>query len=105
MILFTVVGQLLIKVASSKITLNLKSLNIKTLTNPWLVSGVITTFCAPVFYFLALRKLDLSTAFAFSSLNYAVVMIASAIFFGEKLSFNKILGTIIIVAGIILFSI
>lgn len=105
MICLTVCGQLLIKVASSKVTLKRGELTFKTLTNPWLVSGVLVTFTAPVFYFLALRKIDLSIAFAFSSLNYALVMIASSIFFKEKLSFNKIIGTIIIVAGIILFSI
>lgn len=105
MICLTVAGQLLIKVASSKITIKRSELNLKTLTNPWLLSGVAITFTAPLFYFLALRKIDLSIAFAFSSLNYALVMLASAFFFKEKLSFNKIIGTLIIVAGILLFSI
>jgi drug/metabolite transporter (DMT)-like permease len=105
MVCLTVAGQLLIKVASSKVTLKRSELNFKTLSNPWLVSGVAITFAAPVFYFLALKKIDLSIAFAFSSLNYALVMIASSVFFKEKLSFNKVIGTLIIVAGILLFSI
>lgn len=105
MILFTVAGQLLIKKASSEVEIKLKTLNLKTLTNPWLVSGAVVTFCAPIFYFLALKKMDLSVAFAFSSLNYALVLFASAIFFMEKISINKIIGTLIIVLGILSFNI
>lgn len=105
MILFTVTGQLLIKKASSEVEINIKSLKLKNLINFWFLSGVLVTFCAPIFYFLALKKIDLSTAFAFSSLNYVLIMAASAIFFKEKISVNKIIGTLIIVIGVLLFSI
>ena len=105
MILCTVVGQMLIKVASTQVTISFKTLNLKTILNPWLLSGVFITFIAPLFYFLALKKLDLSVAFAFSSLNYALVMIASIVLLKEKISLSKIVGTSIIVIGILLFSI
>ena len=55
--------------------------------------------------FLALKKLDLSVAFAFSSLNYALVMIASIVLLKEKISLSKIIGTSIIVIGKLLFNI
>ena len=105
MIMCTVTGQMLIKVASSHVTISIKTLNLKTILNPWLLSGVFITFIAPLFYFLALKKLDLSVAFAFSSLNYALVMIASIVLLKEKISLSKIVGTSIIVIGILLFSI
>ena len=105
MIICTVAGQMLIKVASSQVTISIKTLNLKTILNPWLLSGVLITFIAPLFYFLALKKLDLSVAFAFSSLNYALVMIASIVLLKEKISLSKIVGTSIIVIGILLFSI
>lgn len=69
------------------------------------INYIFITFIAPLFYFLALKELDLGVAFAFSSLNYALVMIASILLLKEKISLSKIIGTSIIVIGKLLFNI
>lgn len=70
------------------------------LLNPWVISGVVATFLAGVTWMMAMTKFQLSYAFPFVSLNYVLVMLASAFFFGEPLTANKILGLIAILIGI-----
>lgn len=70
------------------------------LLNPWVISGVIATFLAGVTWMMAMTKFQLSYAFPFVSLNYVLVMLASAFFFSEPLTATKIFGLIAILIGI-----
>ncbi len=74
------------------------------LLNPWVISAIISTFCAGVSWMLAMAKLDLSYAYPFLSLVYAFMMIASVVFFNESLNTNKIIGVFFIMVGIIVLT-
>jgi drug/metabolite transporter (DMT)-like permease len=53
-------------------------------------------------YLLALRNVDLSVAFAFTSLNYAAVGIFAFIFLNERLSRGNIIAIFLITCGVFL---
>ena len=57
-----------------------------------------------VIWLMALAQTNLSTAFPIDSMQYIMVLIAARLFLGEKLDRNKIIGTLLAVAGIILVS-
>jgi drug/metabolite transporter (DMT)-like permease len=54
---------------------------------------------------IALKGIPLKQAPVLESLSYLVILIFSRYFLGEKITKNKVLGNIIIVIGIIVFSI
>lgn len=53
--------------------------------------------------FVLMHVIELKYFTVIMSLNYVVVMIASAYFFKENLSWTKVLGTMVVLAGIIVF--
>ena len=53
---------------------------------------------------LAMSKFELSYAYPFVSLNYVIVFIAGFFLFNESLTPAKIIGSLIVVAGIIIIA-
>lgn len=53
---------------------------------------------------LTMTKFELSYAYPFISLNFVLVLMASVLFFNEDISPKKILGTIIIMIGLMIIS-
>lgn len=74
------------------------------LLNPWVVSGVISTFLAGVSWMLAMTRFEISYAFPFVSLNYVLILAASVFLFNESFSVTKILGSLIIIVGIVVIA-
>ncbi len=74
------------------------------LTNPWILSSLAAAFIGMVTWMLALTKLDLSYAYPFTSLSFVLVFIASAVFFHEPVSATKLVGMVLIVAGVVVGS-
>ena len=74
------------------------------LFSPWVISSLIATFVAGVSWMLALTRFEISYAYPFYSLNYVIVFAASVLLFNESLSLTKILGTILVIAGIVVIS-
>ena len=72
--------------------------------NPWIFSGFISAFLASLCWMAAMTKLKLSEAYPFMSLAFVIVMFLSQPLFGEELSLNKILGTVVVVGGLIIIS-
>ena len=105
-VLFTVYSQLIMRWQVGKVGTLPADLMGKVqfiavlLVNPWVMSGVIATFLAGVTWMMTMTKFQLSYAFPFVSLNYVLVMLASAFFFNEPLSTTKVLGLIAILVGI-----
>lgn len=109
-VMLTVYGQLILKwqidmsgaiVAGSS---SKAELLLKLLLNPWIISGLGSAFAASLFWMLALTKLPLSTAYPLTATGFILVLGLSALFLGESLSFWKILGTLMIVSGIVAVS-
>lgn len=76
----------------------------RLLINPWILSGVVATFLSGISWMLAMTKFDVSYAFPFVSLNFLLVLGASAYLLHEPLSTAKIAGTILIVTGVVIIA-
>ena len=77
---------------------------LRILFNPWIVSSYAAALLASLFWLAALRRLDLSYAYPFTSLAFVLVLILSAIFFHEAVTAPKVAGLILILIGIIVAS-
>lgn len=110
-IFFTVYGQLVIKWRINmknplpdgiidKVIYLLKL----TFLDPFILSGLAAAFITSLFWMAAMTKLSISYAYPFMSLAFPIVMFGSFFLFGESLSLMKIIGTAIIVVGLIVLS-
>jgi multidrug transporter EmrE-like cation transporter len=75
---------------------------LRLLLNPWVISSFFCAFLASLSWMAAMTTLPLSYAYPFMSFSFVLVLSLSAIFFGESISFEKLVGMALIVAGIII---
>lgn len=74
------------------------------LMDPFIILSLVLTFMGGVLWMLTLSKLDISFAYPFTSLGYVIVLISSYFLFGEQVNMYKIVGTVLVVAGLIVSS-
>lgn len=72
------------------------------LTNPWVISGVFATLMAGIAWMLAMTRFEVSYAYPFVGLSFILIMILSALIFGETIGVYKVVGTMLVVAGVII---
>jgi multidrug transporter EmrE-like cation transporter len=72
------------------------------LTRPWTIVAMMMIFVAAIAWMLAMTRLRLSFAYPFLSLTFPLVLLASAIVFGEPVSWRAAAGTLVIIAGLAL---
>lgn len=72
--------------------------------NPWIISAVFATFLAGVSWMMVMTKFEISYAFPFVALNYAIIMFAGFLLFHEVISLPKIIGCFLVVLGIVVIS-
>lgn len=72
--------------------------------NPWLVAGIACVAVVPLLYTRALAGSALSTVYGTTGLSYPLVILASALFFGERIGRRQIVGGVLIVAGFLVWS-
>src|SRR5690554_802261 len=105
-ILFTVYGQLVLKWRMNlkgQLPLELSDKLIfmaRLFLDPWLISGFAAAFVASLFWMAAMTKFEISFAYPFMSLSFVLVLILSIYIFGETFTWGKVLGLLLIVAGI-----
>ncbi len=73
---------------------------LRLLGNPWVLSGIFATFLAGVSWMLAMTKFEISYAFPWASLNFVLILLFSVLLFGESVTAPKVIGTILVMAGI-----
>lgn len=73
-----------------------------SLFNIFVLMGYTTLFVRGVIWILVLKRLPISVAYPFISLSFVLVLAASYLFFGEEITVFKGIGSIMIIAGIIL---
>ncbi|PID27454.1 MAG: hypothetical protein CR982_05790 [Candidatus Cloacimonadota bacterium] len=71
-------------------------------TNVYYLSVLFLLFLQAIFWQLALKYFKLSYSYMFMSLIYPVVLFSGYFFYGETISTNNIVGTIIILLGVLL---
>ncbi|HZP66238.1 MAG TPA: EamA family transporter [Rudaea sp.] len=75
---------------------------VRAASSPWLWTAVGCYIGAFLAWMTILRRSRLSAAFTTSALVFIAVMLASWLVFGEHIGWSQILGSAIIVAGILL---
>jgi multidrug transporter EmrE-like cation transporter len=76
----------------------------KLLINPWIISSMAGALLAGMAWMAALTQLQLSHAYPFIGLTFAMVLVFSSILFQEPMTWMKIAGASLVVAGIALGS-
>lgn len=72
------------------------------LKSPLVFSGVILFFIAPFLFAVALSRMDIVVAYpAQIGLNFLILMGLAVILLGESLTFARIIGSCLVIAGII----
>lgn len=103
MVAFVALGQYFIKSGTAdmpKGSLRLKDFFIKKI-----ILGCLAVGFAPMFYILALMHFTLSAAYMVTSINIVIISFIGYFTFGERFSRRKILGIILIIFGVIIYSI
>jgi len=110
-IFFTVYGQIVLKWRINSIgALPEGSMGDKiiflfgVLFDPWVFSGFLAAFIASFFWMAAMTKFDISYAYPFMSSAFVLVFLLSVVLFHEPITWQKIIGLLLIVAGIIVTS-
>ena len=70
------------------------------LFDPYVFSGLVATFVSGLCWMATMSKLEISYAYPFTSLGFALVVVLSWFLFGESLNAWKIAGVLLIMAGI-----
>lgn len=109
-ILFTVYGQLVLKwrIAAYGTLPELLTDKLiflfKLLFDPYIFSGFASAFIASFFWMAAMTKFELSFAYPFMSGAFVLVFLFSVFLFNEPVTWQKVVGLLLIVAGIIVTS-
>lgn len=74
------------------------------LLDPFIFSGFLSAVIASFFWMAAMTKFELSYAYPFIALSFVLVFFFSAWFFNESVTAYKVVGLILIVAGILVTS-
>lgn len=99
-------GQFILKLASGELQmsgsiwqLGLSMINFK------MISAIACFVSSMLIWIFVLRKLELSIAYPMVSLGYVFVMLLSFYFLQEQLYLTKLLGTGLIVCGVVVINI
>lgn len=107
-IVLTVCGQLILKWQVAKAGAFPQSFPervlflLRLLLNPWIIGGLFAGFLAFLCWMAAMTKFELSYAYPFMSLAFVLVLRSSALLFHETVTMPKMLGILLIMAGIII---
>lgn len=71
---------------------------------PWLLSCFTAGFLAFACWSAVLREMPLSRAYPFMGLSFILVAWLSSLFFAEVLSVRKLLGTVLVIIGLVFAS-
>lgn len=103
------VGQVFYKKAANKAgTPNLRDLSSiplfigRILLSPAIWTGLSFILVGMAIWLTALAQTDLSIAFPIDSMQYVVTLVAAHFFLNEKVNKLKLIGTLLVVGGIIL---
>lgn len=74
----------------------------RVLKNPSIWAGLMVVTCGMAVWLLVLAHAELSLAFPLDSIQYIFILLASSLLLREHVNRDRILGTIFIIAGIVL---
>ncbi len=77
---------------------------IREYVNPYVISGYALTFTCMFVMIYAYRGIEFKLGAVLESLVYFYVMVLGKIFFNERLTVKRIVGNLLIVLGVAVFS-
>jgi multidrug transporter EmrE-like cation transporter len=103
---FTVYGQIILKYAVGRETFPPDGLQmlwfiLRFSLTPLVISGYFAALLASFSWVAALSKFELSYAYPFTSLNFVLVVLISALAFSEAIDIFKLVGLTLIVGGVL----
>jgi drug/metabolite transporter (DMT)-like permease len=72
------------------------------LSRPMIWSGILAMTASLVVWIFALASAELSVVFSLGSMQYIVILFTARYFLDEKIDLSKLVGTLLVVAGIAL---
>lgn len=99
------IGQLILKIASAEVKTGNILLTFLSLINYKIIAAVSCFVISMFLWIFVLKKMELSVAYPMVSLGYVFVMLLSYFFLQEQLFYTKILGTALIVAGVVVLNV
>ena len=110
-IAFAVSSQLIIKWKMSSYDLSMHqtlfekfSFAFSMLFNPYIMLSILLTLLSGLSWMIAMTKFDISYAYPFTTLGFIFVFIFSIFLFNEPVTWQKVIGLIFIIVGIIITS-
>jgi len=94
-------GSVFMKKGAAKFNMN----PLKQLKNKSLIFGLILFFLSAALYIPALRLSNLSILYPTTAMSYIWAIIFGRTFFNEKITRTKVIGVLLIIAGISLITI
>lgn len=85
-------------------TLAWKSSLVSGLTNPYVILGLLLYGASSLLWLLLLSRLEVTVAYPFVGLGFVITMFLGSILLHEPLGLTKIIGTLLVVAGVILIA-
>ena len=73
---------------------------VSMLMTPWVWVAILATFLAGVAWMLALTRFELTYAFPFTGVTFALILLAGAFLFGEHVGVARIAGTLLVLIGL-----
>jgi len=70
------------------------------LFDPYIFTGLVATFASGLCWMATMSKLDIGYAYPFTSIGFALVVLLSWLLLGESLNAWRIVGVLLIMAGI-----
>ena len=110
-VLLNAASQLLLKTGMSQLekfdfqSTNLARYGLDTLTNVYVVLGLLTMTLSMLTHLLSLSRFDVSFVFPYISFAYVIVAVWGVVFLGEQLNLMRYAGIFIILVGTILLAI
>lgn len=77
---------------------------LRIVAQPWVIGAFAAAFLAALCWTAAMTRFDISFAYPFMSLAFALVILASGLLFHEPLGWEKIGGLLMICGGLYLIS-
>lgn len=77
---------------------------LKAVTNIGIISGLVAAVIAAFSWMTAMSKFELSSIYPLLSLNFVIVPLLSIFIFGESFNTFKVLGIVLIISGVFIFS-
>lgn len=105
-IVFTVVGQILIKWQAMQAGPLPSSWTDRTayflhlILNPWIILGLLSAVVAACAWILAMTRLPINVAYPIMSLTYPLIFCLGWLLFGESLSLWRAIGVLFVLVGV-----